>query len=404
MDYYRRLISEVSERVPKEEQTTARVAPDLRRTAANRLTKLMESSRPFSFIRLGDMELGLLLCSQDNMPNNWLASSRNEATSSTVVWGHPGIGLDEAPRLLSAYENATYVDFHERWWINRFLNAKLVLNRSQGALRNEGVHDSHIFLDWPKYSLKEYSKNRRIMFVGAEAGILQCLFQDTAYRKIAKNYFSNDGEFFFLPITERAANKIDEFKALIVEFVEKNEIDTVFVSLGGAAKILSVEIAIETNCCCFDFGGAMRGLTYSGADGQNSNRSTHHPFFVRVPFDTYMDAFERAFPGIEPERLLVKAQCQVLLDSGNHVEGESQPTAPVWPLSGRVKSNFESSLLAYTKRYGELEKSKVVDERIGIEFRHCVASIRTGRLKKGLIDLRSRVSSKARSLLSRILK
>jgi cytidylate kinase len=44
-------------------------------------------------------------------------------------------------------------------------------------------------------------------------------------------------------------------------------VDTVFLSLGGAAKILCFELAKELDVRMFDFGAMLRALTFSGSPG-----------------------------------------------------------------------------------------------------------------------------------------
>src|SRR5262249_57541967 len=91
----------------------------------------------------------------------------------------------------------------------------------------------------------------------------------------------------------------------------KNNIDTVFISLGGASKILCYELSEEHQIAAFDFGSLMRGLTYSGSDGHNFVRAAHYPYYVRVPFDTYMGALQRAHPRLPSPNLLAKAHEQM---------------------------------------------------------------------------------------------
>ena len=67
----------------------------------------------------------------------------------------------------------------------------------------------------------------------------------------------------------------------------------------------------------------MRGLTYSGSDGHVFRRSVHFPFFFKVPFGTFMDAFEDAHPTATATQILLKAHCQVFLDLVDHQEGNS---------------------------------------------------------------------------------
>jgi hypothetical protein len=186
------------------------------------------------------------------------------------------------------------------------------------------------------------------LFAGGEAAILRELWNRTEYRTVASKYVSFDCVAFFEPDAEKINNRIDDIKRCLISRIKEFDIDTLFLSLGGAAKILCAEIAEETGICCFDFGGCMRGLTYSGSDGHSFVRSVHYPFYFRVPFDAFMDAVEAAYPRLHPNQLLVKAQCQVLLELEEHEEGESLPAS-----SKTKKPNpaFISALSSYNRRY-----------------------------------------------------
>ena len=138
-DYYSRLVEETAKTVPPEERIPRRYMESLRRAAAERLTNYMLTLRPFSFLRLGDMEPGLLLADQAAEDLPWTKLPENQRLSSSVAFGHPGLDKRYIARLRQAYEQATYVDLHERWWINRALVPKLKLDRPDGALRNRDV-------------------------------------------------------------------------------------------------------------------------------------------------------------------------------------------------------------------------------------------------------------------------
>jgi hypothetical protein len=158
---------------------------------------------------------------------------------------------------------------------------------------------------------------------------------------------------------------MDEIKEKLKQRITDNEIDTLFLSLGGAAKALCVEIAKETGICTFDFGSLMRSLTYAGSDGKAFYRSAHHPFVFRVPFDVYMDAMERAYPDLEPEERLVKAQCQVYMDAIDFCEGEVKGTILQKTSNWKL---FSASYRRYKQRYGRFEKKIEETRRVAREF------------------------------------
>ena len=388
-DYYFKLVEEAAQTISERERIPKHYDENLRRSAAVRLSDLMRTIRPFSFLRLGDMELGLMLANQAGEDLRWTQLQENQTLSSSVAFGHPGLDNRYVTRLQRSYEQATYVDFHERWWINRTLIPLLKLNRPVDALRNRDESDSHLFFEWLRYSFKDYIQGRRCLFVGAEAGVLGRLFQRQEYKQLAKDYWPETVIPFFQAEESLLVESLDQIKSRIVQTIKSENIDTLFLSLGGGAKIICAELAGELDICSFDFGGLMRGLTYSGSDGHNFVRSTHHPFFLRVPFDLFMDAFEESHPGLALDKLLVKAQCQVMLDLADHEIGESQPTMHM-KKSERNLDYFHQSLKAYQIRYAGIEKTNQVTRKLAREFLYSYTESIYGRQSVQLLLVRVR--------------
>src|SRR3954463_15375562 len=84
-----------------------------RREECKRITELMRSRRPFSFLRLGDMELRLLIASQEGAVDRWYDQvAQRERESSVQAFGHPGLKPAYVGRLKNAYENCSYLDYH----------------------------------------------------------------------------------------------------------------------------------------------------------------------------------------------------------------------------------------------------------------------------------------------------
>jgi hypothetical protein len=390
-DYFSQLVSEASKSIPSEERIPKHFEPVIRRSACERLTRYMRSMRPFSFLRLGDMELGLMLADQAKQEIKWTELPENQSISSGFAFGHPGLDTSYTARLKRSYENATYVDFHERWWINRALNPLLTLQRKAGALRNSDESDSHIFFEWLQYSFKDYISNRRCLFAGAEAGILGELYRRDEYKIFSKDYWPDSVVPFFQAEESLLVNQLDEIKQRISKTIQSENIDTLFLSLGGGAKIICSELAQELGICAFDFGGLMRGLTYSGSDGHAFVRATHHPFFFRIPFDLYMDAYESSHPNIEPEKLLVKAQCQVLMELSDHKVGESVPSGSGY--TNIISNNFNEALKRYRSRYDKLIKLNKKTKFLGRQFHlRCVEEMHgKNSLKFVMCRIRSRL-------------
>src|SRR5205814_5888001 len=102
-----------------------------RRIEAGLLSRLMATTRPFCFLRMGDMELVYLLAQQHDKLD--AIEFRDGPTSGTQAWCNPGLSGRHADRLRSAYEQADYVDFHEKNWPNQHLVPLLNLRRATGS-------------------------------------------------------------------------------------------------------------------------------------------------------------------------------------------------------------------------------------------------------------------------------
>lgn len=273
------------------------------------------------------MELAFLIASQQGRTVSWqeTANSDQEIVSSTMTLGHPGLSPEHSSRLQTSYERCTYLDFHDE---NRTIKRELSkwrCNRQPGSYRNPGSQASELFLDWLKYEFGKYLEGRRCLFVGAEAGILRELLSDPIYRQISANYWPPNVEPVFL-VTRGIGAHLDHIKDEISRVISGEQIDTAFISLGGGAKILCYELAEEHNIATFDFGSLLRGLTYSGSDGHSFVRSTHYPYYFRVPFDVYMTALQRAMPGLSAEKVLAKAHAQLALELIRKEEGWTWPS------------------------------------------------------------------------------
>jgi hypothetical protein len=137
------------------------------------------------------------------------------------------------------------------------------------------------------------------------------------------------------------------------QFIEAHSVDTLFLSLGGGAKILGYELSRELGICCFDFGAMLRALSYSGCDGNRMARSAHSPFLFRIPFGVYMEALENAFPNLTPAELLAKAHGQLLLEI---LKKEIGWTSASWEFDFNREnmSAFRTAFQEYRRRYRKL--------------------------------------------------
>jgi len=287
-----------------------------RNAEAKKLTSLMCAQNSFCFLRMGDLESMLLLSLQYGRFEDFAEKSFSDRPlGGTVVEGNPGLGRRHLERLKAAYEGADYVDFHEGNWPNEHLVKLLQLNRAAGAHRNPDKRSSLVFLAWLENEFRDYCKGRRVGFVGAEALLLKSLSKRKEFLDASWQFWPAGEHFFFLQPRDNGA-KLDANLNLVKEdvrnFVSTNAIDTVFISLGGGAKIISYELSREMGVRFFDFGSLTRALTYSGCDGNNFARSPHYPYLYRLPFDLYMDSLEEVLPGLSPEKMLAKAHGQLI--------------------------------------------------------------------------------------------
>jgi hypothetical protein len=330
---------------------------EARRAQAKVLAKLMRSRRPFCFLRMGDMELAYLLADQCKRLNE--IEFRDGPISGTQAYTNPGLSAQHVERLRRAYQGADYVDFHEGNWPNEHLVSRLALQRAPGSYRNPTKETSLLFLTWTEKEFKAYCEDRRIGFAGAEARLLELLAETPKFQEEASEYWPERAEIFYHQVRNDGRD-LDANLHLVKEdlrkFVREHELDTLFLSLGGGAKILGYELSRELGICCFDFGAMIRAFTYSGCDGNRVARSPHSPFLFRLPFNTYMDALERAFPRLTPAELLAKAHGQLLLELMKKQVGWTF-TSQEYDFKPENVSNFRRAFKEYRRRYAKLFNS-----------------------------------------------
>jgi hypothetical protein len=327
----------------------------LRITEAARLTELMINKRPFCFLRMGDMDLAFLLEYQNNSLIDF--QSTDSEINGTIPKGDPGIGAIYAERLQNAFIHGDYVDFHERLYPMQYWLPLLNLPRSQKSYKNPNSESSYLSLSWLEFEFSKYCNQRNIGFAGAEAKILQILSSLSDWQNISYPFWDIQNEnIYFHQIRDNGQNldkNLDLIKKDLSEFIISNRIDTLFLSLGGGAKILCYELSREHNICTFDFGSMLRALTYSACDGNRAARSTHSPFLFRVPFDIFMDALEKAFPNLKDDELLAKAHAQLILELQIKEIGWTH-TAWEFNFSAENKYYFYKGYKSYLNRYKKL--------------------------------------------------
>jgi hypothetical protein len=277
------------------------------------------------------MELRLLIASQEGAVDRWYNQvTQRERESSVQAFGHPGLKPAYVGRLKHAYENCSYLDYHHANPTITTLLTEWKHDRAEGAHSNPGTNVSELFLEWTQYEFRDYVEGRSCLFVGAEARLLENLLADPCYKAASQRYWPDELRAYFYE-TGDIGDDLDRLKDGIRKAIVAHDIDTVFISLGGGAKILAYELAQETGIAVFDFGSIMRGLTYSGSDGHKFMRASHYPFFFRVPFRTWMNALKNAMPNLSRRQLLIKAHAQLALEVIRKEEGWTYPSEWISP-------------------------------------------------------------------------
>jgi len=343
---------------------------DARRNQARLLSELMRTKRPFCFLRMGDMELVYLLAEQYDRLDEiefW-----DGPLSGTQGYANPGLSAKHASRLRKAYEQADYVDFHEKNWPNEHLVPRLNLNRASGSFRNPTKETSLLFLTWTESEFRQYCQNRRVGFAGAEARMLDLLSQAPEFKRAARDYWPERAQIFYHQVRNDGRDldaNLDLVKEDLRRFVKSHRLDTLFLSLGGGAKVLGYELSRELGICCFDFGAMIRAFTYSGSDGNRVARSPHSPFFFRIPFGVYMNILEKAMPKLSATELLAKAHGQLLLEV---LKKEVGWTFASWEFDFGAENvaTFHKAFKEYRGRYSKLFNVSSATKMERAEFLH----------------------------------
>jgi len=377
-----------------------------RREACERLTELMKSVRPFSFLRLGDGELAFML----NVQEGIALKERELKASVNIAYDGPGIDQRHYERVRTSYEECTYVDLHDKLDFNSENIPRLRWNRRSGLYQNESPETSLLLYDWTNSEFCDYIRGRKCLFAGAEAALLRELYADSEYRKLAAAFWPPDAQPVFHQVRgdgENLSTHLDAIKDDVAAIIRDQQIDTLFLSLGGAAKPICHELSRELNICAMDFGSMMRGLAYCGSSGAGLWRSSHNPFFVRVPFAMHMQALERAQPGLSPVKLLAKAHAQLCLDLQRREVGWSVAADVIDassfdpnPENLRV---FDEALRYYQRHYRPLAEGNPEAQALIREFDGwCVKKGLgwRGKIFRGLLYMRNALSPRRSAPIS----
>jgi FkbM family methyltransferase len=285
-----------------------------RRSEAKRLTALMEIQTPFTYLRLGDGELQLLLEWQEGQTPT---PSRSTASTLFDAYSINGLREQDYSRLRDSFERCSYLDTFERVRYSAENFHRLKLKRNSNQTRSPNADLSQIFYEWTFLELPAYVARHRCVIAGAEGPLLRALLSDPRYRKSIGHFWLNPGNITCVGIRNNGRNywnALPEIKNDLVSALKDSKADTLFLSLASGAKILCQEISEDLGIRCFDLGAMLLGLTYSATPGNSVARNSHNPFFFRVPFDIYLDALQRASPDLLICDLVTKAQAQLCLE------------------------------------------------------------------------------------------
>jgi hypothetical protein len=285
-----------------------------RATEAKRVTALMRERPGFSYVRLGDYDVAVLLTDESEWRS--LPFAPDNRASGTLAQGGPGLRARDVERLRQAVRNASYIDFYERQWRDPSILEPLKAARGLGREANPDAETSMLLGTWLETEFRGYCESRRVLFCGAEAGVLRWLV-DNSQTLRGSPYWPEGAEIHTLvPLGggKNLSDNLDAIKGQIAAEVRKTGVDTVFLSLGGAAKIICSELAPELGVCFFDLGVGLRALTYCASTGHRPSRATHHIFLHRLPFAEVTKALDHAFPDEGAEQRLARAHAQLLLE------------------------------------------------------------------------------------------
>jgi FkbM family methyltransferase len=282
-----------------------------RRREAKRLTALMEAQTPFTYLRLGDGELQLMLEWQEGRTPKAI---RNTASTLSEAYSINGLRAQDYSRLRDSFDRCSYLDTFERAPYSAENFHRLKLKQSPNQTRSPNADVSQIFYEWTFLELPEYVARHRCVIAGAEGPLLRELLADLRYVECVGHFRLNPANRICVGIRNNGRNYWDalpEIKNDLVSALKESGADTLFLSLASGAKILCQEISEDLGIRCFDFGAMLLGLTYSATPGNSVARNSHNPFFFRIPFDTYLDALQKANPDLSMCDLVTKAQAQL---------------------------------------------------------------------------------------------
>ncbi len=135
--------------------------------------------------------------------------------------------------------NGDYVDNYERIFPVEHWLPRLRLPRASCLTGNPDRATSVLVLTWLELEFKNYCRSRRVGIAGAEARLLELLTGEPKWRTAAEPWWPNQDEVFFHQVRDngrRLDQNLDLIKEDLREFIERNRLDTLLLSLGGGAE------------------------------------------------------------------------------------------------------------------------------------------------------------------------
>lgn len=347
-----------------------------------RLSDLLEKNESFSFLRLGDGEIRFLI---ENQESQWRDDRYDieRPASCELATGTLGLRAQDYQRLLRSYEECDGLDLYLCQEYNRISIDEIKWARNSAKWTISIPEECGIINRWTQFEFKKYTSKHKSLICGAEAHLLKELILEPEYRKIACDYLSESKQLCFYEPPNRGKNlsqNLEKIKQDIKNFILNEKCDTVFISLGGPAKILCYEIAAEIGVRAIDWGSMIRALTYSGSDGQSSWRASHNPFFFRIPLPLYYRCIKRAWPSLSLAEILGKSHAQLCLELQRKMVGISSPADVHDPSTFDDSSENQSEFFKAWKFYRR-EILPLVEGRSEMSL---VREFEMWRLKKGV--------------------
>ena len=195
-----------------------------RLSEARRLSNLMRQGGGFSFARLGDYDVALLLKPVEASAEY---NASHQTISGTQVGGSPGLLPDHVPRLRTALEKSSFLDFHELLWLDGSLIKQLNLCRQNEKFQNSSRECSYILPTWLEFEFRDFCRGKRILFCGAEAPLLESLIKTNAFKDTPAETLFSESAVWFLRPRENGKNlsaNLDLIKLDIIQLVRENQI------------------------------------------------------------------------------------------------------------------------------------------------------------------------------------